>query len=348
MADGLPFGQGMNGLASFYAGQQIAQNREREQANLATIMQQQERERQMLPLDLETKRAAIAEQNARLPGLEGMSMQQQAAGKLAQGTLSDAIAAKMAGFKADASDAQVKILDNTAQKLQKAAIAVKQAGVPTMMVPEAMRKTLAEYGLDESNPFVQGILKVPPEQMVAIADQIGTGIAKASPANIQNTAQQAQAQANARAINTESRLSQEKIAAGNNATQLEIARMNNQGRLQAAQARQALQRPMSTDQTIAHLSMIPESERTPEEQAALVNLSKQRLAERAAGANALPAQVMGVSTPQQNAQGATPFSQPQAAPPITPQTLPNGMRMIGTSKGKPVYENAQGQRFIGD
>lgn len=334
----IPFGQGMNGLAAYFAGQNAANAEQRTQLDLASIAQQQERERQMLPLDVATKQAT-------LPGIMGVSQQQAAAGKLAQNTLGDAIAAKMAKFKSEASVDQVRMLDATAEKVSKAAIAVKQAGLPAMAVPQAMQKVLSQYGLDENNPFAQSILRLPPDQMLDVAQQIGEGIAKANPGTIQNLAQAKQAQDSAASIARSSQASHEKIAAGNNATQLEIARMNNEARIRAAAARQAVQKAMSSDQKIVALSSIPAEERTEDESRQLMELSQQRLAERSAAANALPAQMLNKNTPQQNAAQSSPFTAPAAG---RPPQVPSGMRQIGTSKGKPVYEDAQGNRFIGD
>lgn len=335
----IPFGQGMNGLAAYFAGQNAANATQRTQLDLASIAQQQERERQMLPLDVATKQAT-------LPGIMGVSQQQAAAGQLAQNTLGDAIAAKMAKFKSEASVDQVRMLDATAEKVSKAAIAVKQAGLPAMAVPQAMQKVLSQYGLDESNPFAQSILRLPPDQMLDVAQQIGEGIAKANPGTIQNMAQAKQAQDSAASIAKLERESREKLERERNATQLDIANINSQSRIQAAQARQAVQKAMSSDQKIVALSSIPEEERTEDENRQLRALSQQRLAERAAAANALPAQMLDKSTPQQNAAQSSPFAGGRGAG--VPPPVPSGMRQIGTSKGKPVYEDAQGNRFIGD
>lgn len=333
----IPFDQGMNGLASYFAGSQAADEQAQRQAGLASIQLQNQREAQMLPLDIQAKQAT-------LPGIVGQSQQQAAAGQLAQGTLSDAIATKMQNFKAQASEDQVKVLDSTAEKLQKAAVAVKAAGLPTMAVPEAMRKVLAQYGIDENNPFAKGILNMPPDQMLDNAEQIGKGIAMAKPTNITNTAQQEQAQKFKKDELTQTLASHEKIAGGNNATSIEVANINANARTSVASIRNELKKPMNMDQRITYLSSIPPEDRTLAENEQLDQLSKQRLAERAAGANGIPAAMLNLPNPQAAAQAASPFVNPPQAQPIP--SAPPGMRQIGTSGGRPVYEDAQGNRYI--
>lgn len=336
----IPFGQGMNGLASFYAGQGAENEAQRAQADLASIAQQQQRESQMLPLDVATKQAT-------LPGIVGVSQQQQAAGALAQGGLQAKLAENIASSRANMNEAELKQMGASGDKFLKAATAVANSGIPAMLQPGAMKKILAQYGTNEDdNQLLQMLDQVPPDQYVSVASKIGTELAKASTPFVQNVAQQEQAQKFKKEELTQTLASHEKIAGGNNATAIEVANINNQGRVSAAKLRAeaSSSKPMSTDQRIAYLLSIPADERTLDDNEALAKLSQQRLAERAAGANGVPAAVLGMPAPQVAAQAASPFvNQPQAQP--TPPAPP-GMRQVGTSGGRPVYEDAQGRRFI--
>lgn len=306
------FGRGMNGLASYWAGQQQASSQAQQQAQLASLMQQQQRESQMLPLDLEAKRAGIAAENARLPGIMGQSQSMQAQGQFDQNTISSKVQAELAKHKSQMSQSELEQMGTMGTKMMQAAQVIEQAGVPPPQQAQAMSKILSEFGVDPSSSFVAPLLqKVDPRTLTTVMKQVGEGLAKTGTQFIQNSALAGQAEGARATEGAANRASQEKIASGQQATALEVARINSAARMQAQQARADMQRnkPQSIDQAIAQLAQIPEEERTPAEQKALEQLSKQKLAQAAAGANPLPGRITGNETPQDIAASTGVFNQ---------------------------------------
>jgi hypothetical protein len=224
--------------------------------------------------------------------------------------------------------------------------------------PQALKNILEKYGVEADNPMIKPIMDGDPEQMPTALLNMGKGMALASEKYIQEQAlarqQQEASAAQARETAAAHAASAREVAGINAGASKYAVDENNKARVNmaemAAKAREfaAQNKPKSTDQAIAALSAIPESERTPAEQAQLVQLSQQKIAERSAGVNPLPAQVLGQPTAVQTAPQASPFVQGQQ-PSVQPaqSTAPAGMRQVGTYQGKPVYEDAQGKRFLG-
>jgi predicted transposase YdaD len=59
---------------------------------------------------------------------------------------------------------------------------------------------------------------------------------------------------------------------------------------------------MSSDQQLTALTAVPPNERTPEEQARILELSQQRIAEKTASAPGVAPTILGQDTPQQTGQ----------------------------------------------
>lgn len=348
------FNNNMGSFAAIQAGQ--LQGQQQQAADLEAEKQKQEIQRMLLanqqskamnPLDQMFRQQQVEQMKAQTPGLEAQSGMLQSQNRVQQGTETQQMAAKLSQLSTQIGEEGMKQMGTDGQKLVQASAML--SGVPPLMMPAALKKVISQYGLKEDNPLVAPLLQTQPENIVPALKKVGESMAMASSQYISQAALAKQAEDARMAQLKEQNKSQEKIAGGNNSTALEVARMNNSARLEAAKAaaaaRQAVQNTkMTTDQKIAALTSIPEAEKTDDDRRQLYELSQQRLAERSAGANGLPAQMVGATTPQQAAAQSSPFAQGQQPVATKPA---GGLKQIGTSGGKPVYQDAQGNRFIG-
>lgn len=348
------FNNGMGSFAAIQAGTQ--QGEEQQKAAAAAQMQQQLLQEQQLknqqtqamnPLDLMFRQGQVDTQKAQLGGVQANSDLARTNADTASATQASAIASAISKSATQiGEDGMKRMKDDASKAVQVAALL---DGVPPMQRGAAFQSAMEKYGANVESPFIQSFTKVPPEKLPDQLRAMGQGMAMASEDYIKNAAIAKSKQTFEAAEGDKDRANRLSIAGGNNATTLEAARIGATSRENvagtAAQARKfmAQNKPKSMDQLIAGLTAIPESERTEDEKRSLQEAQTQRLKERAAGANPLAAQMIpGMQSPQQiAAQGGQIAPQPGAQAP----TAPAGMKQVGTSGGRPVYEDAQGKRY---
>lgn len=324
----LMFQNGMKSTGSYALGQQLANE---QQMNAAKLQEQQlanENAATMNPLNAQFKQSQIDQMQAQLPGIVGQSKSQVAQGDYDAETNAKRIASRL-------SDLDNQIGVNGMQQMGRdgeAALALASSldQYPTYMHKEVAANAIKQYGGDPSSPLFAGIFSGADTDVSKKLKAVGSGMAMASSSYMQKNALQ-EAELKNRA----------NIAAGNNATTIQAAKISAESRLAAAQARAQAVKHMNTDQAIAYLEM--QSDRTPEEDQHLRNLKEQRLKERAAGANAVPATILGQPTPLQNAAAAAGGTPPapasaQAKQVVRTGTL-NGRKVVQYSDGSTEYAN---------
>ncbi len=342
------FNNGLGSFASIQAGQQAAEEQQK-QAQAAEMQKQllqeqvlkNQQTQAMNPLDQMFRQGQVNQQQAQLPGLQAQSDMLGSQARVQQGTEASQIAQGLSKASTQIGEDGMKRMKDDATKAIQAAALLDT--IPVMQRPAAFQSTMEKYGADPNSSFVKSFTNVPPDQLPTQLRNMGQGMALASEKYIQDKAQQDsvnKTHLEAARIGAGATLGAAKIAAD---SRMEVAR-------QAASARQqmAANKPKSTDQAIAALSAIPESERSQDEWNQLQLLSKQRIAERSAAINPMAAQMTGQPNAMATAQGQSPVQVPQQQSAPQAPAAPAGMKMVGTSDGKPVYENAQGQLFIGN
>lgn len=328
---GLMYQNGMGSLASMMGGQQMAADKQMAAQKLRELTMANDQSAVMNPLNAQFKQGQIAQQGAELPGIMGQSQVSASAGQEAVATHAMKVATKLSSYATSiGNDGMVK-MGQDGEKLSHAAQIIKN--YPPALQKQMFLKAVQQYGGDANSPMFQGLMKTPDEHFQMAAETLGNGMALAGQKYKQEYVSEGAKQA-----------SHERIATGNNATQIKVAEINAASREAAAKARGHAQKFMNTDQKIAMLTSIPESERTPDEQAQLVAISQQRISERNAGAPSVAPTVMGQKTPQQaglDTAAAIHGKGKQAAP-----QLPAGYKQVGTKNGVPVYEGPDGKRYL--
>lgn len=326
------FQNGMGPYAALQAGRQVVADRQMGDANLRAKQLENEQTAAMNPLNQQFRQGQIAQQGAELPGIQGQSASLASQGQVDTATTSAKVAQRLSSLSNQVGvDGMEKMGREGAMALQ-ASQALAQ--YPPALHKEVLPKLLAQYGMDPNSPMVAGILKMPDEMVQKSLSTLGSGMALASKDYLQKSA-----------LQTDDNKSKERIADTHAAATIYSAKIMAASREAAANARAGAMKHMSVDQAIAMLETT--ADRSPEEDQQLVALKKQQLQARAAGAQAVAPTMLGQDTPLQaaaKAAGEPPAS--QAAPPAQSPTPHGKVKQVGTSGGRPVFEDEKGNRFI--
>lgn len=331
---GLMYQNGMGSLASMMGGQQMAADRQMAEQKLRELTMQNDQSAVMNPLNAQFKQGQIAQQGAELPGVVGHSQSLAAQGQEDVATGAQKIAAKLSSYSTSiGNDGMVK-MGQDGEKLSHAAQIIKS--YPPAIQKQMFQKAIQQYGGDPNSPVFQGLLQAPDDQFQKAVEAMGNGMALAGQKYKQEYVAEGAKQA-----------SHEKIATGNNETQIRVAEINAASRVAAAKARASMMKHMNMDQKLTALSSIPSEERTVEESNQLEMLSAQRISERTASAPGVAPTVLGQKTPQQTAlETAKTITGNKGKAPAGAPVMPAGYKQVGTSKGVPVVEGPDGKQYL--
>lgn len=343
------FQNGMGSFASVQAGSQLAQD-EQAQAQKAEmqkqLMQEQVLKNQqtaaMNPLDQMFRQGQVQQQQAQLPGIQAQSDMAGSQARVQQGQEASQIAATIAKNQDQIGEYGMKEMKRAGEIARQSAAILRT--VPVMQRPAALQEIIQQYGANGNSRFMQSFLKMDPNKMPDMIDQTGQGMAMASDNYITEIAKQ-------KSVN-ETHIQTAKIGAG---ATLGAAQISANSRLEAAKAAgearmKVASAKMSTDQKLATLTSIPSDQMTQDDIRQINELREQRIRENQARTPTLPYDMTGKPAPM--AQPVQPYGSgvPAQQPQPTPQAAaaPPGMKLVGTSQGHPVYEDASGKRFIGN
>jgi hypothetical protein len=312
------FQNGMGNLAALQMGQQSGLDRQGMQADLMSKQLANQQTQQQInqadvmnPLNAQFMQGRLAAQQAELPGIVGQSQSTAAQGQYDTQVLGKKVAARLSQLGDQIGSDGMRKLGRTGE------IAMQTAQILSQY-PPALHKQLApqimqQFGVDPNDPVLKGVENMPDSEVVKSLATLGSGMSMASGDFLQKSALEAQRTA-----------AQRDIATGNNETQLKVARMAADSRVQAAEKRAAsMYAKMTSDNKITYLeSKQAEEGLTDGEIQELKNLKSHVYTARAAGTNALPAQMTDQSTPIQNAQAAGQGT--QAIPVPQGKTIPQG------------------------
>lgn len=289
------FNHGMNGLAAQQMGRQLVTGQSQDEANLQSTQLANQNAAVMNPLNQQFRQGQIDQQAAELPGIQAKS-------DYDTDTVASKIATTLAQNSAAIGDAGIHQMRQEAEKLGQVNAVLSQ--FDPSVHKELLPKIMQQYGLNTDTPMAQALINTPPQYVQSMVGGLAKGMAEGTQAYYANTGQQAQAQTFKAAEDDKHYTNQKEIAAGNNAATIRAAEIQAESRKAVAQARaQAMSEILGTDKAIARLEMKGHS-RTPEEEDTLESLKRQRLQERAAGANAVAPNVLGQKNPLEAAAEA--------------------------------------------
>lgn len=342
----LMFNNGMKNLGAFQMGQQQSSDREVQAQKLRQMMleaqgtelanQQSQvnldQSKVMNPLQAQFRQGEIDAQSAGLPGIVGQSQTLKSQGDIAAATTSMQIAQRISSLGNQIGVDGMQKLSREGQFALSASKALAQ--YPPALHQEVLGKMAEAYGIDPNSGVVKTASMAPPGQAAKMLATVGQGMVMATGEYMQQSAE-----------NAKNRASSEKIAGGNNATSIKVAEIGASARLQAAQLRaQQMANSLGIDKAIAQYEMQKAQsggQLPPEDEQALQNLKTQQLQSRAAGANAVPATVLGMPTPMDNARNAATGGAPAPQAPASAA----GNRTVtrtGTSNGRKVVQYSDG------
>jgi hypothetical protein len=299
----LMFQNGMGPLASLNMGRQMVADKQMAAEDLKAKQLANQNTATMNPLNAQFRQGQIAEQQAQLPGIVGDSQVKASAGQTEAATTGAKIAQRLSSLSNQVGVDKMQALGREGEIALKAAQVLKQ--YPPSHHKEVLSQAMQAFGGDPNSPLIAGVMKMPDAEVQKSLEALGTGMSMASSDYMQKSA-----------LQDSQNKSHERIADTNAAAQIYTAKINAASRESAAKARASAVKHMNSDQAFNYLASIPDSERTPDEQAWMEKVSKQRLAERAAGANAVAPTVLNQATPTQNALNtASQITNPQASAP---------------------------------
>lgn len=338
------FNNGMGSMAAIQIGNQQAE--EQQKAAAAAQMQQQLLQEQQLknqqtqamnPLDQMFRRGQVDQQAATLPGIQAQSRSAQSQAAVDEATQASKIAASI-------SESADKLGTNGMKSIQRGATIARQSAALLRTIPVPARQAaltdmLGQYGNDPNTSFMKAFIELPPDKMPDMIDQVGQGMAMASDNYITEISKQ-------KMVN-ESHERASKYSSDNSLAGVKYSADARERMAQtAAAARQAMatNKPTKPEDVVGAMLKIPAEERTPQENQILQSAQAHVYSKAAAGANPLAGQMLGMDTPQSIA--ARGGQQVSPVPPASKPAAPAGLKQVGTSQGRPVYEDAQGNRFI--
>ena len=338
------FQNGMGSWAAAQAGQQTGMEQQLQALKMQQLQEEMAQQKQLNPLAVMYEQEKLKQAQAMTPGLQADSSLKQVNADTAQQTQASNIATMLSKNSAQIGEDGMKQMGQEAQKFISAAAILEQ--VPSIQRPAALTQIAAKYGVSEDSPFLKQFQQTDPAKLPDALRNMGQGMALASEDYIKNSALQKSKQtfeAGQNDLDRRNRLATAGVGA--NAT-IEAAKIGAASReniaAKNAQARSlAANNKLTIDQRISALEVIPDSEKTDDDRRALAELKTQQLKAHAAGANAVPAQVLGMQSPQDIAAGIS-GQAPAKAP-----SVPADWTQIGTSGGKPVYQDSKGNKFIG-
>lgn len=286
------YNHGMGASASYMGGQMFSADQAQQAEKLKAMQLENAQSSAMNPLNAQFRQGQVAQQAAELPGVQGQSQSLGAKGSEDQQVLTAKVAERLSGMSTQIGANGMQQMGQDGEKLSVVAQAVKT--LPPALQKDAFVRGVQQYGGNVNSPMFQSLMQAPDEQFQVAADTLGKGMALAGQKYTQESTTHAATAA-----------SNERIHAANNAATVEAAKVAAQSRVQAAESRsKAAMNHMNVDQKIAYLGSIPADERTPAEQASLVEFKTQRLQERAAGAPAVAPTMLDQKTPLQAAADA--------------------------------------------
>lgn len=299
------FNNGAGAVGSLFTGQQHAVSQQQQQATLAQMLQQNQIEAQMAPVNQQLKEAQLAGVQAQLPGMEAQSRTLVRKDEMDEESKRAQMQDVFLKYASAQGEEGIKSMEREGDVLRGAAAVVSK--YPVAAQKQAFSQFAQKYGTVDS-PMVKAMMEVEDSQFLKGLQEMGMGMMTAS----RKAAQE-------RLLRQEENKSQERINKANNDAKIESAEIAARAREAAAKSRLTQASQLSPDKAITMLEMIPEEDRTPAEWRALQKLKEYQYTKGAVRANAVTPGVMGMDSPIEAAKKAAQDERPQA-----PEAAPSG------------------------
>lgn len=337
------FQNGMKASGAFALGQQLPVEQQTNQANLQSMMLANQSAAQLNPLraqlmqgQIDQTGAQTANMQAELPGLQANSSMLGTKADIETKTAAAQIAQRLSSLNNQIGVDGVQKMGRDGTIALQASQALSK--YPPALHKEVFQKIVEQYGGDPNSPTFKGLYNMPDGQFQKAAATLGQGMVMNSGDYLQKVE-----------LTKMDNDSRERQSAGNNRATIEAAKIGADSRVNAAKARvEGMKSTLGIDKTIASL----ESQKAqnggvlpPEYEDELNRLKVQQL--QTHPTNNVAPQMIGMPTSYDNARSAVTGAAPAGPNNTGAVSAPQGgLKQIGTSGGRPVFEDAQGNRFI--
>lgn len=328
---------GMGPMASFFAGQSAVKDQQMADAHLRAKQMENDQSAVMNPLNAQFRQGQINQQGAELPGIVGQSQSQASQGSYDTQTLVPKVAARFSQLGDQVGADGMRQMGRDGEIATQIAPVLKQ--FPPALHKEVATRMFQMYGGSPDSPILTGIGNVDDAHVAQSLSTVGAGMALASQDYLTKSNLEKQ------------KLDSEKsIAQGHDAASMSNAHTMADSRVQAAEkkAQQAFDH-MNMNQKMAFLSSrIASGDATDAEKSQYIDLDNRIKAQNAARVPTLPNNMTGSPTQIDSVTNPGGFDLPNK-PGGAPQAaaVPHGqLKQVGTSGGRPVFEDDKGNRFI--
>lgn len=284
------YSNGAGASASLMAGQQFADQRAASAEALRAQQLANQGTAAMNPLNALFRQGQVNQQSAELPGIVGDSQSRAAAGQEAMQVLPQKVAAKFSQLATQIGADGMQQMGQDGEKLSTLSAAIKQ--LPPALQKDAFVKGYQAYGGNVQSPTVQALMQTPDAQFQSALEVTGKGMALAGSKYMQQSALQKQGED-----------MHERVAKGNNETSIEVAKLNAQARVDAAEKR-ATAMGQKVD-VLQQLLKVPMAQRDAEWNAQYTSAMESLTTLKAATGGDLAAAMMGGGRPVTTDQRTT-------------------------------------------
>ncbi len=328
--------------ASFDAGQRRDLDQEQLRQQIQEYQLKNQQSQIMNPLLAQHQQGLNDTIQAQLPGVQGQSASQSAKGQVDTAGVGDNISEHHSKVMTQLDADQLTQMKAMGEKFSQAGAYL--ASIPSTTTPAGNTRILAaqqiaqQYGLHPDSPQYQSLMSTDPEKLPGVLQNLGKQMSLSSGDFLQKRAmEQDRTKALIENSNTAAD-SREEVARINHANDLEKYRL----------AAERAKKHANIEQMITQITSDPNWKANPAAVEQYSALMKSATVLRNSSANGYQnAELLNQDSPGQRADTAiSDVIGPQKAAP-SPEALPAGMKQVGTSKGRPVYEDSHGKRFLG-
>lgn len=333
------------GLADAYnLGQQRDLDQDKERQLIQQYQLQNQQSQIMNPLLAQHQQGLNDTLQAQLPGVQGNSASLNAKGQVDSAGVEGNIAEHRYKVLTNLDADQLTQLKSMGEKFSQAGAYL--ASIPSTTTPAGNTRILAaqqiaqQYGMQSDSPQFQSLMATDPEKLPAVLQNLGKQMTMSSGDFLQKRAMEQD--------RTQALMDNAKTAAD---SREEVARINHANDLKKYSSKlQISLAQLSPEKRLGYLQSIKPDGSDPDQYAIwqdqMTDMAKTvNFANQSKAASLNPALVAGADIPTNASNLQTYTNQPN--PQSTAVKAPPGMKQIGTSQGRPVYEDNNGKRFLG-
>ncbi len=338
------------GLSDAYnAGQQRDLDQAKEQQLIQQYQLQNQQSQIMTPLLAQHQQGLNDTLQAQLSGVQGQSASQLAKGQVDTAGVGDNISEHHSKVMTQLDADQLSQMKSMGEKFSQAGAYL--ASIPSTTTPAGNTRIIAaqqiaqQYGMQPDSPQYQSLMSTDPEKLPGVLQNLGKQMSLSSGDFLQKRAMEQD--------RTKALMDNAKTAAD---SREEVARINHENDLKKYGSKLSITlAQLSPEKRLGYLQSIKPDGSDPDQYAIwegqMADMAKMvNFANQSKAASLNPALVAGAEIPTNASNLQSYTNQPNpagtATTPVAPKAPP-GMKQVGTSKGRPVYEDSNGKRFLG-